>query len=71
MIKKILHLFPDLRKNFITLFSFNLVITILDVLGISLIGNLVLLLFDMENNFIYKNFNFFDLSNQNFSYLIV
>ena len=66
MIKKILHLFPDLRKNFITLFSFNLVITILDVLGISLIGNLVLLLFDMENNFIYKNFNFFDLSNQNF-----
>jgi len=66
MIKKILHLFPDLRKNFTSLFSFNLVITILDILGISLIGNLVLLLFDMENNFIYKNFNFFDLSDQNF-----
>ena len=66
MIKKILHLFPDLKSDFKILFTFNLFITILDVLGISLIGNLVLLLFDMENNFIYKNLNYFELSNTQF-----
>ena len=66
MIKKILHLFPDLKSDFKILFTFNLFITILDVLGISLIGNLVLLLFDMENNFIYKNLNYFELGNTQF-----